>query len=49
MVNNIDFAKREEKTLDEWVNDLISQIEEIAYTVMLEINQELMRIANYVR
>lgn len=49
MINDIRFAKREEKSLDEWVNDTISQVDEIIYTLMLEINLVLYEVARYAR
>lgn len=49
MINDIRFAVREEKSLDEWVNDTISQIDEIVYTLMLEINRALYEVTYYAR
>ena len=49
MINDIRFLAREEKSLDEWVNDTISQVDEIIYTLMLEINQVLYEAIRYVR
>ena len=49
MINDLRLAKREEKSLDEWVDGVISEITDIAYTVMLEINLALDEAANYVR
>jgi len=49
MINDIRFAAREEKSLDEWVNDTISQVDEIIYQVMLEINLVLYEVSYYAR
>lgn len=47
MINDIRFMAREEKSLDEWVIDTIEQVDEIIYTLMLEINQVLNEVARY--
>ena len=47
MINDIRFAVREEKSLDEWVNDTIGQVDEIIYTLMLCINRVLCEVIRY--
>ena len=47
MINDIRFARQQPQSLDEWVNDFISDVDEITYMLMLEINQVINEVARY--
>jgi len=49
VINDIRFAKNQTKSLDEWINDFIGQVDEIAYILMLEINRVLEEVSHYAR
>ncbi len=49
MINDIRFAKQKEQSLDDWIDDTITVVNDVIYEIVINITQVLYEVIRRVR